>query len=311
MKKYIKYIPFLLLLLFLISFPAQALTCSKKGILLWFQVLLPSLLPFMIVSSILIKTDLLDYFLDVFASLAGKLLPFSTEGIYALFFGMLCGYPMGAKVCADLYRQKRISKTEAQYLLMFTNFPGPAFISSYFCLELLHNPTLVLPSFLILYLSAFLCACFFKKKAGNHDVHPHNKNTRSIKPVQSYASSIDDSIMDSFSAIIKLGGYMILFANLQGILYLIMQNFTLLSLLLSGFMEITTGISAIAGNPWNIHTSYPLMLALLSFGGLCVAAQTQSMLSGTDLSIKPYLKGKLFQFFTTLCIAELFVKIFV
>ena len=39
--------------------------------------------------------------------------------------------------------------------------------------------------------------------------------------------------------------------------------------------------------------SYPLVLGLTSFGGLCAAAQTSSMLEGTGLKMLPYLIEKL------------------
>ena len=53
-------------------------------------------------------------------------------GSYALLLGLICGYPMGAKLTADLFREGKITKSEAQYLLTFCNNPGPVFISSIF-----------------------------------------------------------------------------------------------------------------------------------------------------------------------------------
>lgn len=62
----------------------------------------------------------------------------SGEGAYAFVLGLLCGYPMGAKLTADLYHAGKISRQESEYLLTFCNNPSPAFLVTYvgqICLE--------------------------------------------------------------------------------------------------------------------------------------------------------------------------------
>lgn len=46
-----------LLLLFLLCYPKEALHASKNGMQLWLDTLLPTLLPFMILTNILIHTE--------------------------------------------------------------------------------------------------------------------------------------------------------------------------------------------------------------------------------------------------------------
>ena len=79
--------------------------------------------------------------------------------------------------------------------------------------------------------------------------------------------------------------------------------------LLLGITEITTGAAAIAEKNWELSLTFPLLLAFTASGGLCIAFQTKSMLGETDLSLAPYLKGKLCMFFITLTLGILFVKI--
>ena len=47
----------ILLLLFLMLYPEEALLCAQKGMQLWLNILIPTLLPFMILTGILIRTD--------------------------------------------------------------------------------------------------------------------------------------------------------------------------------------------------------------------------------------------------------------
>ena len=157
-----------ILFFFLLLFPSQAFSYAKAGLMLWFYTLLPSLLPFMILSNICIKTGLLDKLFEAPKKFWKKAFALSPSGAYALCMGIFCGYPMGAKITADLYAEHRISKQEASYLLTFACFPGPSFLSSYLCVGLFKNTRLIFPTYFILYSSGFYAPfCFALKKARN------------------------------------------------------------------------------------------------------------------------------------------------
>ena len=47
----------------------------------------------------------------------------------ALLLGTISGYPVGARITADLRKNKLISKNEAERLVAFTNNSGPIFIA--------------------------------------------------------------------------------------------------------------------------------------------------------------------------------------
>ena len=50
------------------------------------------------------------------------------EGAFALIMGTISGYPMGAKIVADLKEKESVNKVEAERLLAFTNNSGPLFV---------------------------------------------------------------------------------------------------------------------------------------------------------------------------------------
>ena len=309
MKKLLYYLSFTCFLLFLLLFPKNAAEYAKTGLMLWFNTLLPSMLPFMILSGLLIKTGFLEKLLSFTGRFWKSVFGLTPMGGYGLLMGIFCGYPMGAKTAADLYRNHCISRQEACYLLTFSNHPGPAFLSSYLCGELLHQEDLVLPAYIILYLSSFLTSLIFRpfySFSKEADGHPKRKEASSAF---SWGEALDTSIMGSFLSITKLGGYIILFSLFQGILNLLPHLSPNLKCILLGITEITTGTAAIAQQNWALSLTFPLLLAFTAFGGLCIAFQTKSMLGETDLSLTPYLKGKLCTFFITLTLGILFVKI--
>lgn len=316
MKRSLSLLPFLIMLAFLLLFPDTSFTCAASGLMLWFETLLPSLLPFMIISNLLIKTDLLKNWIRIPAGLWHRFFALSCDGAYALILGLVCGYPMGAKVTADLYLEKRISKKEAEYLLTFANHPGPSFLSSYVCLQALGQKALILPTYGIIYLANYLCCLLFRRRAdrqaiaADSDDHAENKRNEKEISIQSPVGEIlDTSIMNGFESITKLGGYIILFSVFQGVIKKVFAPLGPVMYLMCSITEMTTGITALAGTGWNLTILYPMLLGITAFGGICVAAQTKSMLAGTDLSFGPYIWAKLVNFLLTGLLAFLFIEI--
>ena len=112
----------------LVIFSETAAKAALKGLNLWAAVVVPSLFPFFAASELLNSSG--------FTYMAGTLLEpvmrplFNLPGCssLALALGVTSGYPVGAKVTADLRKNKAITKSEAERLLAFTNNSGPLFI---------------------------------------------------------------------------------------------------------------------------------------------------------------------------------------
>ena len=96
--------------------------------------------------------------------------------------------------------------------------------------------------------------------------------------------------MDSFEAITKVGGYMILFSVLIALSENLASCFPAVQILLP-VLEITNGIQLIGMSAVSFPVKY--ILALSAFGGICAAAQTQCMIQKAGFSIFPYITQKL------------------
>ena len=96
---------------FLLLYPQEALAASKEGMQLWLNVLLPVLLPFLILTGILIHTNMAGKLLQPVEVIWNKVLGVSAAGAYAVIVGALCGYPVGAKITSDLYENHQISES--------------------------------------------------------------------------------------------------------------------------------------------------------------------------------------------------------
>ena len=95
-----------LLTVIILSFPSACLSFSLNGLNLWFQRMIPTLFPFMVLSGIMIRMNLTSSFVKVLKPLMGRIFQLSDPCIYGIVIGFLCGFPMGAHVTAQLYTHR-------------------------------------------------------------------------------------------------------------------------------------------------------------------------------------------------------------
>ena len=104
----------------LIIMPRECVAGASAGLNLWFTSLIPSILPFIILSNIMISLNTTQLLAKIIHPIIKRLFKTSLYGSYCILMGFFCGYPVGAKVINDLLSQKKISIDEAQYLFNFS-----------------------------------------------------------------------------------------------------------------------------------------------------------------------------------------------
>ena len=277
----------------MLIFPQAVFSGAEEGLLLWFQIIFPTLFPFLVVTSLLLSSGGLNLITRLFGGLFRRIFRVTQNGAFAVLAGFLCGYPMGAKVTADLLRAEKISDREARYLLSFCNNTSPVFIINFIVWKTFGNKRLMLPTLLILIGSPVLMSFIFRRiyLKGRHPF-PEPSAALKEKKTRFDFSVLDSCMMNSFEAIVKVGGYIILFSVLLSLLEeLSGQNSILMAA--APALEVTNGILLLSSSVSDPGLRYAAVLGLTSFGGLCSAAQTQCMLEGTGLSVIPYIIQKL------------------
>lgn len=293
MKQKITTAGTLLLLGFFFLHPQEALAASQDGMKLWLNTILPTLLPFLILTDLLLHTGRLEMLLAPLRPFWAKIFGLSPCGAYALILGLLCGYPMGARLTSELYQAGKIGRQEAQYLLTFINNASPAFLSAYLGGVCLGNSIKTSRIFLILLISDAVCMLFFRYTIyKNNTITPvlqFKKETSVSAP--SSGAGIDVSIMNSFEIITRLGGYILMFSILAACISHYWPFSPILKYLVLGSTELTTGLNqlALSGLPFEIR--FLLSMMMTAFGGLCIMLQIRSVLD-KDLSILSCLMAK-------------------
>lgn len=303
-------LPLALILLFftMLTLPAQVLRGASAGLLLWFNTVLPTLFPFILICNLMISTKAVDLLLAVTRPVFCRFFGVSPYGSFAVLAGFLCGYPMGAKVTADLYRQEKISNAEASYLLSFCNNTSPMFILSFLVMQNLKEDRLRLPTLSILFLSpviiSFACRPFFRKGPGTY------RQSASPASCVTFSDALDFSIGNALESITKVGVYIMIFAILTELAGLFPLSSSFPGFILLSCLEVTNGITMLCQSGIGKETSYILCLFVTSFGGLCAAAQTASMIRGTGISMYAYLIKKLATALVTSLLAALYLYLF-
>ncbi len=281
------------ILLFLLLFPSQALLASKSGLHLWFDILIPSLFPFLLLSDFLISAGLVQPVVSLLSPFFSRFLGLSPEGTYTFLMGFLCGYPMGAKISSDLVARGQLSFQEAAYLLGFCNNVSPAFLITFLVTQQLKAPSLMFPTLLILYSAPLTYALLTNPSYRRlKKTHPFSSCPTDSSAKESLSfSMIDQCIFRSVQTIVKLGGYVILFSLLSSMTALFpLPEF--LKALFSALFEITNGTPSILSSLPEPYAYLSLMVCI-SFGGLSALAQTNSVIKNAHLSLGNYVRSKI------------------
>ena len=162
--------------------------------------------PFLIITNLLMSTNCIRLIARLFGPLLNKIFRVSPNGSFAIIAGFLCGYPMGAKISADLTHTKQISPQEGAYLLSFLQQYKSGLYFQFCSLENTGKSELMIPSILILTAAPILVSFFTRRTylKGKHAFQAPDSDWQ--KNTFWSFDILDHCIMDSFEAITKVGG---------------------------------------------------------------------------------------------------------
>ena len=275
-------------MLVLILDAKTALLGASAGLQLCIQTIIPSLLPFFLLS-ILLTSALMGEnipFLRPFGRLCG--IPKGAESL--ILVGILGGYPAGAQSVAQAYGDGTISKITAQRMLPFCNLAGPAFLFG-----------IVAGKFTAAYtawalwgihiLSAILVSIVLPGRCTDNGV---------LKPGKTL--TVTNALQRSLRIMAGVCGWIIVFRVILAFLERWFLWFLppTVQAAIEGVLELSNGCCdlRIIGSE---GLRFIVSAGMLAFGGLCVFMQTASVTA--DLSMKTYFPGKLLQVLFSIMLA--------
>lgn len=236
---------------------------AHTGLELWYESVLPSILPFMIITSLLLQ---------------------QVQGSGICFLGLLCGLPVGANLVNQQSLSERMNYGMANSLLCICNITSPMFILGYILNQTLQGQVSVLKFLCTIYFPIGIYALwsFFR--------HRRNKKESPVTPLQEPNStlSLDDILKHSLQVILMVGLYIMLFCIIIQFLLYYLPADSILPKILASSLEITNGIHVINQLSIPFQQKTALIAGLTSFGGICSILQTKSVLTSKGLSIFHY-----------------------
>ncbi len=234
--------------------PEKYIKVALNGTLVWATAILPSLFPFMIFTRLLTATGYVEDFSKGLSPMTKKL--YNTPGIssYIFLMSIISGYPLGAKLTADLYGENMVSREEAHRICSFTSNSGPMFIVGTVGVGMLISATagyIILISHIIAsmlngliyrkykptnYLNLNVKASFLHRKnkkefpslrnkevnnkeVNNKDISPDLENVgKNNKKNANQEDILTKSMENSISSVLLIGGYITIFFVITEIL---------------------------------------------------------------------------------------------
>ena len=280
----------------------------REGLTLCARAIVPSLFPFMVLSELLVTSGLGEWLSLPLERPLGKLLGLPRAGCCAVFLGLLCGFPIGARCAILAYEKGTLDQNECERALACSSIPSSAFLISTVGTTLWENSKFGVFLYIFAVFSALLSGILLyvlqktKKRA---------KEKRAFSPpakVHFEAGMFPTAIKNATLNTLLICAYVVFFCTLTGTVDLVINRFTandITHAILSALLELSGGVSA-ASNLANQRLAIILTGVTVGWSGLSIHCQMLSLCDGNNLSTRPYLAAKTIQAVIFACLLDIF-----
>lgn len=294
----------------ILAFPGIALNAAKDTLFTWSTVILPSLLPFFILSYIFSASNIVKKLGNSLGKISQLIFGQSPAFIIGFFTAVCGGYPAGAKTVALLFSQGEVSLSCAKKAVYGSSVTSPMFVGAV-CSAMLGNaaflPFLLVPHYLA---GLIIAAVVGRVKSTNlserHIFCSSNKDIRQdSRPNLSRNDTrrsllLTAAVESATSTLLKICAFMVLFGVLCAIVVKLISlaglpNSDFFGALLGGALEMTTGAAMFSALTLSAGVKLALISLVISFSGFSIIAQTTSICADVGIEVKGFVWIKLAQ----------------
>ncbi len=327
-----------LLALGMFIYPQEVLSSAGGGLTLWWRFVLPALLPFFILSELLMASGFVHFLGVLLESFMRPVFRLPGQAAFVVAMGYTSGFPMGAVLTARLRKDGEITREEGERLLAFTNNPSPGFMFGAVASGMLGKPSLGIVLAGSVYLANLIVGFLFRfyrvtprpprpprsssfpslKRAWQEMKSAQNKDNRTLGQV------LGDAVKQSTNTVLMVAGFMAFFSVILRLLNL--WNVTLFLATLShsiiqkiqistfqaffnGLFEMTLGCQQAIHALFLLDQQVALLALLMGWGGLSVFAQVAGLISSTDLRFSSFVIARALHALIALGLSQLFLLV--
>jgi len=293
----------------LVRFPVESTQAASDGLALSFNVIIPSLFPFFVLSTLLVRLGLTQHFGRALEGIMRPLFNVSGACSSAFVLGFVGGYPVGAKTAVSLYESGQISRVEAERLLAFSNNSGPAFILGVVGVGIFASSRVGLLLYAAHALASILVGILFRNW-GKERPGGERRGQEPIGAVR-FSQAFVGSVTGAIQSTLHICGFVIFFTVIIRLLFLagiipavagalgallsgLGFDAEWASMLLIGLIELSSGVWSLRDAAGQMSGAIAMAAFMLGWAGLSVHCQVLSFIGGSGLSVRSYILGKLF-----------------
>lgn len=255
----------LLCLVFMFKFPDTVTSGVTEGLKICFYIILPSLFPFMVLSTYIIKSNIFEFAYKLLSPVSRFLFRQSACTVPVIIMSMIGGFPVGVKMVGNLLRENSITKKQAQRLCIFCMNGGPAFTITAVGVNMLGSAKAGIIMFASLCLSSLIIGIFTRFLGDKNELKEHIQKPNTLV-------SLSSAVADALQSVLGICAWVVIFSAITSCLKICIENESIYTAI-SSFIEVTNGCVILAGK-----MPIPVITAIIGFGGVCVHCQVLSEL---------------------------------
>ena len=246
-----------------------------------------SIFPFIILSDILFYFNYDLFLKKIFGNIISKLFNVSKSTSIIYVLSILTSHPTNSLYIKEMLDRKEIDENDINKILLTTYFPSIAFVIGTIGIGIYHSIKTGVFLYLTILIKNILIGIFLRGKNLSKEIQSIKKNNITLQ------ETISNSIIKEINISYTILGNIIIFTIIVNLLNNYLNiNSTILSLI-SGMLEMTSGIFMISNLNINLSQKILLTSFILNFSGLSIIFQTTSILNKYKINIKKILIIKL------------------
>lgn len=285
----------------LLAYPQAAGDGVKEGIAVCLDTVIPSLFPFLLVTSVSYDVGIFDFLSRKADKITSFLFALPGAAFPIILMSLLGGFPVGAILSEKAFEKGQLSGVQAKRLLMFCVNPGPAFAVSAVGYSILGSKEAGLIIYLSIAVSSVLTGVLVRFfDSDDRLVLPEKRETRKAD----LPHILSDSVTNCVRNMLNICVWVVIFSCLGKLAEILpLSEGALVFFKMTS--EVTNGVITASK-----YFMLPVITAVISFAGFCVHFQLMPYLVKLKLKYKYFLSVRILSAALSCCLSFLFLKLF-
>lgn len=293
----------LLLVIAVVVSPKDAFDASIQGLDIWWKIIFPAMLPFLMLSQMLTAFGFTHALGVLLGPLMQRWFRLPGKAGLAIVVGMCGGFPAGADTASRLVQDQQITAKQAGIVAAASHFANPLMIILVIGAAFLHQPAAGYFLLIVHWVSGWIATMIGvrllpKESKGEKlsTANPSSYKRRSLWSQMMFAAReaqerdgrgfgklLGDTVSQAVQTLMMTGGYMIVFAVFVRLLTLYITPGTSVAFWPS-LLELHLGTYHLSQSPLTPVLLMSLLAAVLGWGGLCSHLQVSAVLKAAGLA---------------------------